>query len=165
MRASATGIGVFLFFSSLMPVNLLAEDRQGGLSEPGRLEHLPNGLPFPNPTGFAATFSTAGRIDLTNEFFQDLGANGRRCVSCHVPSAGWTVVPAQVQAIFDRTQGGVIPDSLGLGAIFRTNDGSNSPTADVSSLEARRGAYSMVLSKGLIRVGIGVPTTAICKLS
>jgi len=40
-----------------------------------------NGLPFPNPTGFASTFSTAGRIDLTNEFFQDLGANGRRCVN------------------------------------------------------------------------------------
>jgi hypothetical protein len=65
-----------------------------------------------------------------------------------------------VQAIFERTKGGVIPDSLGLGAIFRTNDGSNSPAADVSTLDARRRAYSMVLTKGLIRVGIGVPATA-----
>jgi len=81
-------------------------------------------------------------------------------VSCHLPSAGWTITPPQVQAIFERTRGGVIPDALGLGAIFRTNDGSNSPNADVSTLEARRRAYSMVLTKGLIRVGIGVPATA-----
>ncbi len=158
MRASATAISLLLL--SMVPLNLLAEDGPGGISDPGHLRDLPNGLPFPNPTGFASTFSTAGRIDLSNEFFQDLGANGRRCVSCHVPSAGWTIVPAQVRAIFDRTRGGVIDDPLGLGAIFRTNDGSNSPTADVSTLEARRGAYSMVLSKGLIRVGIGVPAAA-----
>ena len=158
MRAIATAISLLLL--SMMPLNLLAEDGPGGISDLGHLRHLPNGLPFPNPTGFASTFSTTGRIDLANEFFQDLGANGRRCVSCHVPSAGWTIVPAQVQSIFDRTRGGVIDDPLGLGAIFRTNDGSNSPTADVSSLAARRSAYSMVLTKGLIRVGIGVPATA-----
>ena len=160
MRANTIGIGLFLAFSSVAPVNLLAEDGPMGMSQLDRLRQLPNGLPFPNPTGFASTFSTAGRIDLTNEFFQDLGANGRRCVSCHVPSAGWTIVPSQVQAIFDRTLGGAIDDALGLGAIFRTNDGSNSPTADVSSLAARRSAYSMVLAKGLIRVGIGVPASA-----
>src|SRR6266852_2938225 len=164
MRASATAISLALSFLSVAPVNLLADDRQGEVTFAEHLPQLPNGLPFPNPTGFASTFSTAGRIDLANEFFQDLGANGRRCVSCHVPSAGWTIVPAQVQAIFDRTRGGVIDDPLGLGAIFRTNDGSNSPTAHVSSLAARRSAYSMVLTKGLIRVGIGVPATADFKL-
>src|SRR6266849_1995838 len=164
MRTSVTAISLALSFLSVAPVNLLADDRQGEVTFPEHLRQLPNGLPFPNPTGFASTFSTAGRIDLANEFFQDLGANGRRCVSCHVPSAGWTIVPAQVQAIFDRTLGGVIQDALGLGAIFRTNDGSNSPTADVSSLAARRSAYSMVLTKGLIRVGIGVPATADFKL-
>ncbi len=121
---------------------------------------LPNGIPFPNPTGFASTISTAGSIDLSNEFFQDLGTNGRRCVSCHLPSSGWTITPPQVQAIFALTNGGVIDDGLGLGAIFRTNDGSNSPNADVSTLTARRSAYSMLLTKGLIRVGIGVPANA-----
>src|SRR2546430_2272929 len=150
MRTNAAGISLALLISAAVPVNLLAED----------LRQLPNGLPFPNPTGFASTFSTSGRIDLGNEFFQDLGANGRRCVSCHLPSAGWTIVPSQLQAIFERTRGGVIDDALGLGAIFRRNDGSNSPNADVSTLEARRSAYSMVLEKGLIRVGIGVPATA-----
>src|SRR6267378_1259274 len=160
MRTSATAISLALSFLSAAPVNLLADDRQGEVTFPQHLRQLPDGLPFPNPTGFASTVSTTGRIDLGNEFFQDLGANGRRCVSCHLPSAGWTITPPQVQAIFERTRGGVIPDPLGLGAIFRTNDGSNSPNADVSTLAARRTAYSMVLNKGLIRVGIGVPATA-----
>ena len=54
---------------------------------------LPNMLRFPNPTGFAATFSTTGKVDLTGPFFQSLGTNGRSCGSCHQPSDGWTVTP------------------------------------------------------------------------
>ncbi len=160
MRANAAGIGLALLISAVVPANLLAENGPGIFSQLEHLRQLPNGMPFPNPTGVASTFSTAGHIDLGNEFFQDLGQNGRRCVSCHLPSAGWTITPAQVQAIFDRTKGGAIPDPLGLGAIFRTNDGSNSPSVDVSTLDARRRAYSMLLAKGLIRVGIGVPADA-----
>ncbi len=121
---------------------------------------IPNGVPVINGSGFATTVSTAGKIDLSNEFFQDLGTNGRRCVSCHLPTAGWAITPEQTRAIFDATNGGEIDDSLGLGAIFRTNDGSNSPEADVSTLEARRSAYSMLLTRGLIRVSMPVPTGA-----
>src|SRR5260370_3369297 len=157
MRASATAISLALSFLSVAPANLLADDRRGEVTFAEHLPQLPNGLLFPNPTGSASTFSTTGRIELTNEFFQDLGAKGRRCVSCHLPSAGWTIVPSQVQEIFDRSQGGVIDDSLGLGAIFRTNDGSNSPTADVSTLSAPRGAYRTLPANGLLPVGIGVP--------
>ena len=94
----------------------------------------------------------AGKVDLTGPFFQSLGTNGRACVSCHQPSTGWTITPRNVQARFDVT-GGTDP-------VFHTNDGSNSPHADVSTLEARRAAYSMMLSKALIRVGIGIPANA-----
>ena len=118
----------------------------------GDKSFLPNMLPFANPTGIAATFSTAGKVDLTGPFFQSLGTNGRACVSCHQPSTGWTITPENVQARFDATDG--------TDPIFRTNDGSTSPNADVSTLEARRAAYSMLLSKGLIRVGIGIPANA-----
>ena len=110
---------------------------------------LPNGFEFANPSGRHSTFSTAGDIDMTGPFFQNLGTNGRRCVSCHQPSDGWTVTPESLQERFDAT-GGLDP-------IFRTNDGANSPLADVSTVEARRSSYSMLLSKGLIRVGIGLP--------
>jgi cytochrome c peroxidase len=158
-RAAFSWVPLILFSSSF-PGILAAEDRSPEVTQFESLRQLPNGLLFPNPTGFAATSSSVGAIDLGNEFFQNLGANGRRCVSCHLPSAGWTITPPQVQAIFDRTKGGVVHDPLGLGAIFRTNDGSNSPDADVSTLPARRSAYSMLLTKGLIRVGIGIPATA-----
>jgi cytochrome c peroxidase len=115
----------------------------------GEHSFLPSMLPFANPTGVAATFSTVGKVDLTGPFFQSLGTNGRACVTCHQPSIGWTVTPANVQARFEATRG--------TDPIFRTNDGSNSPAADVSTLEARRAAYSMLLNKGLIRIGIGIP--------
>ena len=122
---------------------------------------LPNYLPIHDDTGFFTTVNANGSsIDLSGAFFQDIGANGRRCVSCHLPTAGWTITPEQVQGIFDLTKGGAIDEGFGLGAIFRTNDGSNSPEADVSTLEARRSAYSMLLTRGLIRVSMPVPATA-----
>ena len=113
---------------------------------------IPNNKHFHDPTGFAVTVSTNGSIDLTNEFFQNLGSNGRSCSSCHRIENGWTITPEGVQARFDATRG---KDPL-----FRTNDGSNSPNADVSTLEKRRAAYSMLLTKGVIRVGIGIPDNA-----
>ena len=121
---------------------------------------LPNGAMVRNPSGMATTISTNGKIDLTNEFFQDLGVNGRRCVSCHLPANGWGITPEAMQATFDKSDGGAIADDFGLSAAFRLNDGANSPRADVSTLEARRAAYSMLLTKGLIRVGIGIPANA-----
>jgi cytochrome c peroxidase len=131
-----------------------------GVIESQLSNQLANNVPFPDPTGYATTVSTTGSIDLGNEFFQDLGANGRRCVSCHLPSAGWSITPGQVRAVFEATCGGELPDALGLGAIFRTNDGANSPEADVSTLARRRAAYSMLLSRGLIRVSRAVPADA-----
>jgi mono/diheme cytochrome c family protein len=113
---------------------------------------LPNLAPMPNDSGYAATYSLAGVIDQTGPFFQSLGSNGRSCSSCHLPAEGWTITPRGVQARFAMS-GGTDP-------IFRTVDGANSPLADVSSLRARRSAYGMLLSKGLIRVGIGIPAGA-----
>lgn len=123
---------------------------------------IPNGTAVPNDHGSSSTISTNGQggIDLSNEFFQNLGINGRRCISCHLPTAGWTITPDQMQATFDKTNGGLQDDDFGLGAAFRPNDGSNNPNVDPTDLTARRAAYSMLLTKGLIRVGIGIPATA-----
>ena len=65
--------------------------------------------PFVNPTGAHQTFSTAGRIDTDNPFFQDLGTNGRTCFTCHRPESGWTITPAGVRERFEAT-GGPRPD-------------------------------------------------------
>lgn len=108
--------------------------------------------PAINPSGMAATVSSAGRIDSRNPFFQSLGTNGRSCASCHVESEGWTITPRGVQARFRATAGN--------DPVFRPNDGANSPRADVSTPTARRKAYSMLLRKGLIRVGLPIPADA-----
>jgi cytochrome c peroxidase len=121
---------------------------------------LANHVPVRDATGVFTSVSARGFIDLENEFFQDLGTNGRRCVSCHVPTTGWSITPRQLQETFEETDGGAYDDGLGLGAVFRSNDGSNSPKADVSTKSKRRQAYSMLLTKGLIRVGLPVPATA-----
>jgi hypothetical protein len=121
---------------------------------------MANNVPVHDATGVFTTVSSRGFIDLENEFFQDLGSNGRRCVSCHVPTNGWTITPKQLRETFEETDGGAFDDGLGLGAVFRTNDGSNSPKADVSTKAKRRQAFSMLLNKGLIRVGLPVPATA-----
>ena len=44
--------------------------------------------------------------------------------------------------------------------MFRLVDGANSPSAPVSTVDERRKAYSMLLEKGNIRVGIGIPAAA-----
>src|SRR5215510_176208 len=113
---------------------------------------LPNNVPVHNTSGVSTTVSNHGFVDLNNEFFQDLGSNGRRCVSCHVPTQGWTITPHQLRTVFDATDGGKFDDGFGLSAVFRTNDGSNAPNADVSTLSKRRKAYSMLLTKGVIRI-------------
>ena len=118
----------------------------------GGIPALPNLVPTANDSGFAATFSKTGVIDRTGPFFQTLGVNGRSCSSCHIQGEGWTITPRGVQARFDKTDGN--------DPIFRLVDGSNSPKADASTVEARRVAYSMLLNKALIRVGIGIPDTA-----
>ncbi len=108
-------------------------------------------------------------------FFQSLGTNGRACISCHVPSAGWTISPEAVQLRFTnpldphsraclldptRCPAEHDPAKFGLDPLFRTVDGSNSPKADVSTTYARLDAYSMLLTKAVIRVGIGIPDGA-----
>ena len=121
---------------------------------------LANNVPVADPSGTFTTVSSQGSIDLNNEFFQDLGSNGRRCVSCHVPTVGWTITPKQLKKVFEQTDGGKFEDGLGLSAVFRTVDGSNSPKADVSTLAKRRTAYSMLLNHGVVRVGLPVPVNA-----
>ena len=115
---------------------------------------LANGEIFPNPNGSHSTHSTrdGAFLDTANAFFQPLGTNGRACVSCHQAEDAMGVSAARVQARFENT--------CGLDPLFRPVDGSNNPAADVSTMAARREAYSLLLSKGLIRVQLPVPPTA-----
>jgi cytochrome c peroxidase len=114
---------------------------------------IPEFAVFPDPSGSFGTVNQAGpTVESTNPFFQDLGTNGRRCVTCHQPSDAMSITPPHIRKRFEATQG---TDPL-----FRPVDGANCPTASVSTLEERREAYSLLLTKGLIRIGIAVPPNA-----
>jgi cytochrome c peroxidase len=110
-------------------------------------------LTFEDQTGRITTLNVNGDVvDPTNPFFEDLGTNGRRCSTCHRPEDAMTVTPAHLQERFAATRG--------TDPIFRPNDGSNCEGADPHTVGERRDAYSLLLSKGLIRIGIDVPDNA-----
>jgi len=114
---------------------------------------LPNGVLFPNSAGTSTLYSTSGVIDLTGPFFQPLGTNGRTCATCHQPGDGMSISAEHIEERFNA--------SGGLDPIFRTNDGSNcNHDLDVSSVTGRRNAYSLLRTRGLIRVAIGIPNGA-----
>jgi hypothetical protein len=93
-----------------------------------------------DPSGLIATFQPSGpTVTSQNAFFANLGTNGRTCFSCHQPQNGWTVSAASVQARFYA--------SFGTDPIFRLVDGATCPTDDVSSIDAKHQAYSLLLSK------------------
>lgn len=108
-----------------------------------------NGKDFLNFGGMAATWSTMGDLDLTNEFHTAQGANGRSCASCHLPEGGWSITPLQVEVLFWATAGN--------DPIFNPLD-ANTPTSPVSTWQERYASYSM-LRKGLFRRGGTLPAT------
>src|SRR3984957_671373 len=115
---------------------------------------IPNGIFFPNPNGASQTYSAnGGGIDLTGPFFQSIGTNGRTCGTCHQPSDGMSVSAANVELRFLQTQG--------TDPIFRPIDGSNcNHNIDVSTRPGRYAAYSLLRTRGLIRIAVAVPANA-----
>jgi len=121
-------------------------------STAGRIAGTSDPMTTRNASGWLRTFTRSGSIDHDNTFFQPIGTNGRSCASCHLQSAAWSMTPTEIRTRFANTSG--------MDPLFRTNDGSNAPNLDVSTLPARRAAYSMLLNRGVIRVGIGIPADA-----
>jgi hypothetical protein len=103
-----------------------------------------------NASGQLATFQPDGPTPTaSNAFFADLGTNGRTCMTCHQPQNGWTISPPHIQARFQASDG--------MDPLFRLIDGATCPSADVSTLDARKDAYKLLLTKGLIRVFLPLP--------
>lgn len=138
---------ILLALAAVVFVAVLSTQAQNPAPAP-----IPNLKPFHDASGYLSTFTAAGSINTTNPFFQDLGTNGRSCVSCHQPSDAWSVTPLHLQKRFQNTSG--------LDPIFRPIDGATCPTDDVSTLAARQQAYALLLAKGLIRIEIPVPAGA-----
>ena len=99
-----------------------------------------------NGEGVSRTLTTAPGFDLNNPFFTPLGINGRTCATCHPVGQGMTITPTYANMVFDATQG--------LDPLFAPVDGANNPNADMSTPAARQANCSMMLTKGLFRIGI-----------
>lgn len=149
-RQGGRCLGMALVLATVVGGWLVAPSARGQSGDRERV----SAVTVANESGAARTINVSGGpvVDDGNPFFLDLGINGRRCVTCHQPDENMGVSAAGVQARFRATRG--------TDPIFRTNDGSNSPLADVSTHDARRAAYSMLLRKGVIRVGLSIPANA-----
>ncbi|MBV8140036.1 MAG: hypothetical protein JO121_31015, partial [Deltaproteobacteria bacterium] len=107
----------------------------------------------PDPSGLISSYQPGGAtLTSGNPFFQNLGTNGRTCFTCHQPQNGWTI---SAQAAHDRFFA-----SNGTDPLFRLVDGATCPNDDVSTPAARQKAYQLLMDKGLIRIGLAIPTNA-----
>jgi cytochrome c peroxidase len=102
-----------------------------------------------DPTGGVGSFQPNGpTTTAVNAFFQSLGTNGRTCFTCHQPQDGWTISVSDIRARFNADP----TDPL-----FQVIDGATCPNADVSTQAAQLNAYQLLLTKGLIRIGLPLP--------
>ena len=141
---------------------------QGGIPKVIRQNEV-----FPNPHGWLGNHNKPGQtITASNAFFQDLvkintgkSVNGRSCVTCHNPPSGMGLALTNIQRRF-RTN---LNDPL-----FAPVDGANCPSAVPAQYtsgslaggfrgrgsQSLRAAFSLILTKGLIRIPIKVPAGA-----
>jgi hypothetical protein len=103
---------------------------------------LPDNLPLHNPDGFSSSFSRQGRVEQTGSFFQKLGTNDRTCNTCHLAGDGWTLSARSAKRLFN--------ESGGLAALFPF-DGQTCRGQDLSTVQARRVASSLMLAKAVVR--------------
>jgi cytochrome c peroxidase len=104
---------------------------------------LDNNLDIPNDHGFHASYSTQGSIDVTGAYHTPQGSNGRDCASCHALEDGWSQSPWTTEHIFQTSQG--------LDPLFnpidsdRGVDAAGVPLDDLSTLQGREAAFSMLM--------------------
>ncbi|HEY0990442.1 MAG TPA: hypothetical protein VGD80_25490 [Kofleriaceae bacterium] len=97
---------------------------------------MPNNKPIADDAGFSSSFHSAGHVALNGNFFTPQGTNGRHCGTCHVPEDGWSITPATVVALFNASEG--------LDPIFVNHLDTDTPTSDMSTVQARWNATTML---------------------
>ena len=123
-------------------------------------EAAPPPPPPPPPPANGVTSDATGQLQTApapgtpsgngNPFFANLGTNGRTCNTCHQIQDAWSVNAADVQSRFNSSSGN--------DPIFRPVDGATCSNDNVSTLAAKQSAYTLLLSRGLIRIGLPIPS-------
>ena len=121
---------------------------------------------FKNPDGKVGNFNVPGvTITANNAFFQSLGQNGRACVTCHNPPSAMGLALTNIKKrfrsnlndpLFAPVDGANCPDAVPAqytsGSLFGGNKGKGK--------KELKQAYSLLLTRGLIRIPIKVPAGA-----
>ncbi len=126
-----------------------ADTAPSGWIEAGKGGRLSAEMTFANPEGRLGVLLTGGAIDTQGHpFFTPLGSNGRACVTCHQPAHAMSLSVAALRERW-RATGGRDP-------VFAAIDGSNNPSLP----QDKESSHSLLLNRGLIRVGFAVAATA-----
>ncbi len=107
---------------------------------------LPAESYYENALGKLGVLNTSGPIEMKGHpFFEPLGINPRGCVTCHQPAHAMSV---SVDALRERWR-----VTKGEDPIFAAVDGSNNPKLP----QALESSHSLLLNRGLFRVGLSWP--------
>jgi len=116
---------------------------------------IPQTLTTANASGVLTSYQPGGDTKTsTNAYFASMGTNGRTCMTCHQPQAGWSMNPQTAAAQFLLTQG---KDPL-----FSPVDGANCPDlgAAAHTYAKKMIASSQMLTKGNVRIFLPIPANA-----
>ena len=100
-------------------------------------------------TGSVTTYQPNGATTTSsNAFFQSLGTNGRSCFTCHEPQDGWGLSATDATTRFKAKP---------VDPIFNLVDGATCSNDSVKTSALQKKAYTLLLSRGLIRVFLPMP--------
>jgi hypothetical protein len=125
----------------------------GGSGDPwweaGSGRAMPMFSQFQDSTGDIAVINMEGPVETRNHpFFEDLGPNGRACITCHQPSSAMGLSADRLHQQWK--------DSRGLDPVFAAIDGSNCPTLP----QHDPASHSLLLDRGLFRIYLPLPANA-----
>lgn len=105
---------------------------------------------FANPRGRIGILFANGPVATAGHpFFAPTGTNGRACVTCHQPAGAMSVSADMLRARWRATSG--------TDPVFGAIDGSNNPALP----QHDEASHSLLLNRGLFRVGLPWPPRAI----
>lgn len=101
---------------------------------------------YDNPDGLVSIFNKGGAVHTAGHpFFEQLGSNGRACVTCHQPSNAMSLSSASLRERWTETQG--------KDPVFASIDGANCPDLP----QAAPDSHSLLLERGLFRIFLAWP--------
>ena len=145
IAALAVGWGALLSRATIS-AQTTARNGSSAWIEAGKGGRLPGEMTFANPEGRLGVLITSGPVNTQGHpFFTPLGSNGRACVTCHQPANAMSLSVTALRERW-RVTGGRDP-------VFAAIDGSNNPSLP----QDQESSHSLLLNRGLIRVGLPWP--------